>query len=281
LTARAAAAQEQGVHEHPYIEFITHRTEQKFASFSWKNNIMGVLVPIGEGHDGNPEFTVPIKNGLVGSFDLVPRGNVKMSVLDHSWKKTPDGFETTGAVLINGGRLKQTLKMTSIDSQTVVYDDRVVAVSNVTVRAERGAPVGIENDEISGGTRTIYSQDGETNIDWKNPRQPVQLAGSWANVDGRLGVVAMAGAGMAYAQASGYSPGISVCADTLYGSCSDHPQKFKAGEEVARRVTVFLVEAGPKETSTLAKSCRIEQRPGGDVLRFKPPGGKAVEVPLL
>jgi hypothetical protein len=71
LTARDAATQEQGAWEYPYVDFIAHRSKMEFASFSWKNKIMGLLVPIGEGHEGNP-FTVPITNGLTGSFELTP-----------------------------------------------------------------------------------------------------------------------------------------------------------------------------------------------------------------
>jgi hypothetical protein len=281
LTARAAAAREQGVREHGYLEFITHRTGKKFASFSWKNNVMGQIIPIGEGHEGNPAFTVPIKNGLVGSFELTPRSDAKPTGLEHSWRKTPDGFETTGTLLLNGGRLKQTLMVTSLGEQAMVYQDRVTAVSNVTVRAERGVPVGIENDQISGGLRVVSDQDGQIFFDWPNPRPPVALWGSWGNVGGRLGVVMMAGAGMAYAQASGYSPGISVCADVLYGSYSDHPKEFKTGEEVAHRVAVLFAEVAPKDMPALARSCRIETKPGGaQVLHFKQPGGGDAQVPL-
>ncbi len=75
LTAGAAAARDQGVWEYRFVDFIAHRTGKKFASFSWKNKIMGQLIPIGAGHEGNPEFTVPIANGLVGSFEPgSPRG---------------------------------------------------------------------------------------------------------------------------------------------------------------------------------------------------------------
>jgi hypothetical protein len=281
LTARAAAAQEQGTWEYRYVDFIAHRTAQKFASFSWKNKIMGMIIPIGEGHEGNPDFTVPIASGLAGSFELTPRGDVKTTVAEHSWKKTPDGFETTGTLLLNGGRLKQTLKMTSIGGQTVVYEDRVTALSNVTVQLEKGAPVGIENDQITGGARLVTGPDGPTMFDWQKPRQPVALAGNWANVDGRLGVVMLAGAGLAYVQASGYAPGISVCADVLYGSYSHDPKQFKAGEEVAHRVAVLYVEVAPKEMAALARACRIEAKPGGPVLHCKQPGGKEAEVPLL
>lgn len=281
LTARAAAAQVQGVWEHPYVDFIAHRTGQKFASFSWKNRIMGMLIPIGDGHEGNPAFTVPIKNGLVGSFELTPPDDGKMTVLEKSWKKTPDGFETTGTLLLNGGRLKQTLIVTSIGDRTLVYQDRVTAVSDVTVRGERGVPVGIENDQITGGIRVVSGQGGQTIFDWQKPRQPMALSGSWCNVDGRLGVVMVAGAGMAYAQSSEYTPGISVRSDVLYGSSSDGLKQFKTGEVVARRVAVFFVEVAPKQMPELARSCGIEAKTGGQVLHFKQAGGKIAEVPLL
>jgi hypothetical protein len=151
----------------------------------------------------------------------------------------------------------------------------------MTVRSERGVPVGIENDEITGGARTVSHQDGQIEFDSQKPQQVSALPGTWANVDGRMGVVMVAGAGMAYAQASDYSRGISVRSDILYGSYSERPRRFRAGEEVAHRLAIFFVEVTAKETRHLAQSWRIEKKSGGDVLRFKQPGGKDAEVPLL
>jgi hypothetical protein len=179
LTARAVAEQVQGVWEYPYVDFIAQRTSQKFASFSWKNRIMGMLIPLRDGHEGNPEFTVPIPNGLVGSFEVSPPGDVKVAVVEKSWRKTVDGFETTGILLLNGGRLKQTLAVTSIGEQMVIYQDRVTALSDVTVRSERGVPVGIENDEITGGRRVVSHRGGEMEFDWQKPERRVALAGPW------------------------------------------------------------------------------------------------------
>ena len=244
--------------DYPYVDFIAHRTQTKFVSFSWKNRIMGLLMPIGSGHEGNPDFTVPIPNGFVGSFVLDPAGdaktNSKMNVVDHQRQKTEDGFETTGTVLLNGGRLRQTLKMTSLGSQTVVYEDEVTALEDLTVQKELGVPVGIENDEITGGTRNVSSRDGQFIANWQEPKQALPLAGSWANIDGRLGVVSIAGSGLTYLQGSGYLPGISVCADILYGSYSDRPRQFKQGQVVARRIAIFFVEVTPQETSRLART---------------------------
>ncbi|HEY1790366.1 MAG TPA: hypothetical protein VGJ73_19625 [Verrucomicrobiae bacterium] len=281
LTARAANAQEQGVWNYPYVDFIEHRTLQKFASFSWKNRIMGLLMPIDD-HESNPEFIVPIMNGFIGSFQVAGRGNnTTVAVVEHSRKETPDGFETSGTVLLNGGRLRQTLTMISIGNQTVIYEDRVTALTNVIIRSERGIPIGIENDDITGGTRTVFDQDGKIKFDWQKPRPLLTLAGSCANVDGRLGIIVLDGAGIAYAQSAKYSPGIAVRTDILYGSFSNQARQFKAGDEVARRIAIFFVEVTPQETSELAKYCRIETTPDSRNLHFRQPNGNDTSVPLF
>jgi hypothetical protein len=281
LTARAAADEEQGVHEYPFVQIISHRTREKFVSFSWKNRIMGLVAPLGEGHEGSPEFAVPIVNGIVGSFELAPRGDETLKVVDHSWKKTADGFETSGTLLLNGGRLKQTLRLISVGSQTVVYEDRVTALADVTVKSERGVPIGIENDQLTGGTRVLSDQNGQTNLDWQKPRPAIAISGKWANVDGRIGIVVAAGSGLAYMQASRYSPGISVYSDILCGSYSDRQRQFKAGEEVAHRVAILAVETTPEQTSALTGSCRIDTRPDGRTLHFRDRNAKDIEVQLL
>jgi hypothetical protein len=283
LSARAAADGEAGIWDRPFVDFIEQRTMDKFASFSWKNHVVGVLMPIRDGYEGNPDFTVPIPEGFVGSFQLIPRGDAKSAVsmvIEQGWRKADYGFETDGSVLINGGRLKQELRMISLGSQTVVYEDHVIAQSNLTVKAERGFPLGIENDEITGGTRVLATEKGNVTFDWHKPQKPVVTSGSWANVDGRLGVVMVSGQHLVYAPASGYSPGICVYTDTLYGSYSDQTRKFKAGDEVAHRLAICAVEVSPRETAKLAKSCHIENTPHGPILRFKQPDGTETEIPL-
>jgi hypothetical protein len=283
ITARKAASQLQGPWAYEFVEFIAHRTEAKFASFSWKNRIMGLVIPIGPGHDGNPNFTVPITSGFVGSFDLTPKPKkaIGPKTIDHVWQEAPNGFETTGSLLLNGGLLNQTIRMTSVGKQTVVYQDRVTALSDVSLSRELGVPVGIENDEVTGGKRVVYDRDGKTTFDWKTPRKPLALPGSWANVDGRLGVVMAAGSGLSYHQATGYDPHIAVCPDILYGSFSDRPRHFKAGDEVAQRIVLCFVEVTPKTTSALSQSFSIAGSSASRVLRFKLPEGGEAEVPLL
>ena len=281
LSEAEARSLVEGVRMHDWIALITHRTGSKFVSFSWTNRVMGMLIPLGSGHEGNPDFTVPVVTGFVGGFDLIPRGDAKTTSIEHIWKKTENGFETTGTLLVDGGRLKQILRVTSLGDKTVLYQDRVIAVSAVQVAHERGFPLGIENDEVTGGSRSLSFETNRMIFDFKKPQHPLPMTGTWANVDGRLGLVMIAGRGIVYNQATGYQPGISVCSDILYGSFSDQPKHFKAGEEVAHRVALCFAEVTPKETAALARSFKIEKTGNGQTLRFKMPDGKEAIVPLL
>ncbi len=275
LSARAAAEAMVGIHLRDSIKTATHRTNHKFVSVSWGNKIMGMVLPI-EAHFENPNFTVPIANGLIGSFELSPHGDAKATVTSHSWQQTADGFETSATLLLNGGRLRQTVTIRSIGEHAVVYDDQVTALTNVTVVRERGFPLAIENDKITGGTRTVTHSSGKILFDWEQVQKPLAISGSWANVDDRLGIVMLSGNGLNYTQATGYQPGISVCPDIFYGSYSEGSKSYKTGEEIARRVALLFVETTAAKTKKLATSVSIS----GKTLQLPLPEGGQRSVSL-
>lgn len=274
-TIRELASALNGVRRYNFVDVITHRTGSKFASFSWKNKIMGLVMPIGPGHEGNPYFTTPIANGLVGSLRLADGAKRGIHVEKRSWRKTADCFETEGTLLANGGLLKQEIQFTSVGEKTVIYADRITAVANVTVGQELGVPVGIENDEFTGNRRSLYHQDGKQVVLGPETEGLIRIPGRWVNVDGRLGIVMALGSGLAYQDVARYNRD-GAREDFLYGSYSEKPRHFKSGEEVARRVVVFFVETSPEETARLAEKVRIE----GQVLRLTLPEGREYEVRL-
>ena len=118
-------------------------------------------------------------------------------------------------------------------------------------------------------------------FDWQHPRTPVQISGSWVNVDGRLGVAVVGSPSIAYVQAKGYTRGISICSDILYGSFSDRPRRFHPGDEVAHRLAIFVVEVTPDQTKAMANSCTIETKGAEQVLYFNTPGATRTEIKLL
>lgn len=275
VSLQEAASQVCGLQPHEFVGLVTHRTSEKVFSVSWKNKIMAMLIPIGPGHEGNPHFTIPLANGFIGSFQLSGAGDSKLKVLEHRWKETTNGFGTT-VTLQTGNSLKQKVKITSLGEKVVLYQDHVIALTNVTVIKEFGVPLGIENDQITGGTRTIHYDNGKSVFDWQNPKPTTAIPGSWANVDGRLGIIIIEGSGINYTQAKSYSSGISVYTDTLSASYSEQSRRFNTGESVARRVVLLLTEISPKQTATLAHSLRIENSGKEKVLHFNlPEGGQA------
>jgi hypothetical protein len=279
LSSQEADFKVRGVQPHDSIGLITHRTTDKFFSVSWKNKFMAVLVPISQGHEDNPFFTVPIGNGLIGSFQLNGVRDSKLEVLEYRWKPTTNGFETT-ATLQTGNSLKQTVKITSLGEKAVLYEDHVIALTNVTITKELGVPLGIENDQITAGTRTIYYDNGKSVFDWQNPKPATAIHGSWANIDGRLGVFTIEGSGISYTQAKSYSSGISVYTDILNASYSEQSGHFNTGDKVARRAVLLLTEISPEQTAALAHSLRIEKSGSEKVLHFSLPEGGETRVSL-
>ncbi len=276
----ASASRLQGVRQFNSIGVLLHRTSSKLFTFSWKNRVMGMLAPLGERYEGNFHFTVPITDGFIGTFRLNKDGRQALKVIKHSWNKMPDGFETKGELLTNGGLLRQELKIASIGEKVVVYEDKVTALADVSVECEFGVPVGIENDLLTGGVRTVYHDGGKAIFDWKNPQKPVEFSSQWVNIDGRLGVVSVAGSGIAYVQASCYNEQ-AVYADVLYGSFSNRKRQFKAGDEIVHRVIVFVVETSPKETSVISDNIMIEEAAKGRILHLKLPAGEEYQFSLM
>jgi len=268
-----------GVRRYTFVDVITHCTGSKFASFSWKNKIMGLVMPIAD-HLENPCFTSPNTSSLVGSFAL-EGGSSGLKVLERTWHKTADGFETEGKLQV--GHLKQTIKFISVGEKTVIYMDRVTADYDVTVKQELGAYVTIENDEFTGDQRTLYWAGGSQVVKGPDTEGLIRIPGNWANVDGRLGMVAptdrgglVKGSGLAYRDVKPYNRD-GAREDFLFGSYSEAPRKFKAGEEVARRIVVLFTETSPEETASLAEKIQVI----GDTLHLTLPEGGEHEFPAI
>jgi hypothetical protein len=283
LSAQAAESAVEGVNTYNDVKIITHRTDKKFLSFSWTNYAMGMLIPIGAGHQNNPDFTAPIRDGFIGYFDTGSK-YAKPVVTACDWKTNSNGFETTGTLLINGGRLKQDVSVTSIGNRTVVYQDYVSVIGDEPVKqwnaVEYGIGVGIENDQITADKRTVYFQNGTNTFLAASPSKLTSIPGSWANVDGRFGMVVVIGSGIVYKQEQDYSPGISIRQDVLYGSHDAHGLYLKAGDELAHRVAILFTEITPEQTRAITRTVRIEKKGKGNVLRFKLPEGDYTEVML-
>jgi hypothetical protein len=81
----------------------------------------------------------------------------------------------------------------------ICLPNSVVLVSPVLFRA-----MGIENDRLSGGERTLWSSQSSKTIPALEKQPPLDLPGNWLNISDRLGLIS-SGTSFNYTPAGGYT----------------------------------------------------------------------------
>ncbi|HZZ42964.1 MAG TPA: hypothetical protein VFE58_08500, partial [Tepidisphaeraceae bacterium] len=99
MGAGEAEKEVEGVRDYGDVGVTLQRTASKLVSVSWKNRVMGQVVPISGSDRENPFFTVPMVGGLFGSMQ-VAGAKGKDTVVEHSSRVNANGFETEGELLI-------------------------------------------------------------------------------------------------------------------------------------------------------------------------------------
>lgn len=267
----------------PYCQFLVNRTPKMFSSFSWRYQCMGLIEPERSLYPHSPWLTWPATNGLRGSY-AVEGKKASWKAINHREEILgPNQISTTGHLRLCEGGLDQYLSFTSLAPNIVVYLDRVVAAQPVTLRSYRGVPLGIENSEFNGHQRTLFSKDGPRVVTGYGSAGRIPIDGSWVNVDGRLGLILVAGAAISYLDTSRYSNGI--IRDTLCGSMPELPkdgQSFNAGATVVAHVAIVLAGADHSETEGVAASARlIDAGPAGRGVQFEANGKEILVVANL
>jgi hypothetical protein len=249
------------------------RGRNLFTSFSWKTltrpEPLALFVPLG--HDDLAEWAPGNLFGRLVTLHTAPG-----AVWIRRMRQTASGFAIRGVVMYRDARGR------SLYTQELEYDadlrqgiaevgSRFVAAKRLFVRRVEGLHLALANDRFNGFTRTIHCTAGAMAIrfdpDGRGPggRQatlaarllrriaretlrdgPVQqIPGSWVNVDGVLGVVALerTGSGFALHQPAGRNvEGGSLHFDRLLCPLQRLNRLFEPGEEIVR--TRFRLIAG-------------------------------------
>jgi hypothetical protein len=249
------------------------RGHNLFASFSWKTlttpEPLALFVPLG--HDDLAEWA---PGNLFGR--IVTLHTPAAAVWIRRMRETADGFEIRGMVIHRDSRGR------TLYTQEVEYDidlrqgvaevgSRFVADQRLFVRRVEGLQFAIANDRFNGFCRSVHSAAGEVQlrfdpsgrVPWgsKNTlmlrvlrrlaRETLrdgplrQIPGSWVNIDGVLGIVALEGTGDGFAvhQPAGRNAGGgSLHFDRLLCPLRRPNRRFESGEEILR--TRFRLIAG-------------------------------------
>jgi hypothetical protein len=261
--------------------FILHRTPRGVSSFSWKNRLMGVVMPGSEKHLDQPYVATPFIRNLVGEMDVAAEGGGKtkdtIDILEAHPRALEDAFTVGVRAETNDHRLTQRIAAASLPSGTMVYIDRVTANADVTVTQSRGVPVGIQNDAVSGNVVRLYSAGGMKTLRGGDAGDTA-ISGAWANVDNRLGLIAPGGKLVYRSAGPPNRPGARE--DILYGALDTSLHHVRARGEVTRRAAILLPNASAAQTAKVAAGARVDRGDMGTSISFRDVDGKDRMVSL-
>jgi hypothetical protein len=251
----------------PWVGFAVHRAERGLFSFSWRHGLNGLVAPRSDRYPDDPYVTTPFAESLAGRFSLDGQdsGAARALTLNrHAVATGADGFVVAVDADVNGGLLRQEIAVATAAPGILLYLDRVTARADVTVLEERGFSVAVENGDVTGDRRRLFTARGErVMVGGEAGDHP--LTGNWANVDGRLGLAVAGGApaSLLY-RAAGEPNRPGAREDLLMGAYRSGPASFAAGSVVAERAGVLLPDASPEETAGIAARLRRTRSEEGD-----------------
>ncbi|TNJ60023.1 hypothetical protein FE784_36685 [Paenibacillus hemerocallicola] len=200
-----------GVSLFPYGGFVVRRTRNAFASFSWRNNIMGVCL----GKDGI-WLTTPVHASMTGTIRIAGHDgmagwsneDVVRDAEHASLEPRADGFGATVLIRRGGGELEQDAAFVALPDGRCVYAERLRAIRDCTIDDCRTGIVGVRNDkypdvpESAEGTRALllpgmlltfegFAGDASD----EEQRLP---AFPYVNVDDKMGYVLFGSGGIRY-----------------------------------------------------------------------------------
>ena len=203
LTRDAFVAAQSGVRMYERGGFITHRTPTKFASFAWKNGVMGLVFP-----SDDTWFTSPYERGLVGTITCRGKADTTPTLRAKGIYPQADGFTAVVRLSRCEGAIEQRLAMVSFPDDTVVVLEQLVALEDLVIDRISTGAFGILNEDAPGITpnrRILHHAGGETEVVGARKANATLLPihSTWANIDDRFGVVTSA-PGMAYHDVNTY-----------------------------------------------------------------------------
>ncbi|HHV96867.1 MAG TPA: hypothetical protein GXX37_10420 [Clostridiaceae bacterium] len=202
----------KGVYYYPYGNSIIYRTEDTFAGFSWRSNVMGFSFP----QKGLWTIT-PITCSYIGIIELMEKKGFKAlsnesivrCVKDEKILPKENGFAVTSRIERGGKQLIQDISFTALPDGKTVYIEKIFANENCEVKKMETGLVGVRNESYSNlpkvakGYRTLYLDGGRQKTFYGYYGKGPDIIEKWNNVnylniDNEIGYVCINSNGVKY-----------------------------------------------------------------------------------
>ena len=247
-----------GVAHLPDVKLILQRSPQGFIGISYGARVMAVVHPTAVEHDEAPFVTTPRSPGLLTLNGRRPQeARIAAAVFED------DGFACTFEC--SDGCLSSVRTRVAGTGDSLAF---LEVPGGDIPPSPLLFPVGIENHPLTGKERVLRHAQGEIRVPERSGvRHELDTA---LSVSERLGMVAGPGGGLVYEAAKGYNR--SGAAEDLLA--------FRPEDSRSPRYAVLLPGADLATTERVRASLRLSAEGEDQVLRYRTPGGKAVELRL-
>ena len=173
-----------GVTHLEHGQAILHRTPGKFASFAWGSKRMALAMPRGGNWVVWPHFASYL--GLVNGKDGSRRN---AALVDLDYQLQPNRFTATGTLKRLEGQVEQDFSLASLESDVVVYIERLRVKDGFRMTSRETGIVGHEYP-LDSNTRTLFGRFGRKEVVGLSDREAVhELETDWLNIGGHVGYV--------------------------------------------------------------------------------------------
>ena len=237
---------QSGTHVYDIGGFVTHRTHEKHCSFAWVNGAMGLVYP-----SDDTWFTSPSERGMVGRITCEGLRDTTPKVEQHRVHRLADGFAFAGRIARCDGKVEQSIGVFSLATGPVVYLERLIAREEVNVKEVAPGLAAILNEDapgISPNSRMLHGAGGVLKVVGASRERSrvLRFVSSWANVDGKLGVVSTSKT-MAYRDHNAYRR--SRLEEELIANYRTDIGSVAEGQELSVCAIVFVPNQPPHDTA--------------------------------
>ena len=162
-----------------------------------------------------------------------------------------NAWAMNGELAVNDKALDNRFAIYSTTGNAIIYLDYVKANSACTITAEKGGLLAISTDELTKQKRTLYYDNGEGEITWKQTDGVSQstFSSNWVNIDNEIGVAGHNGKKIAFGDRDANN---SIYTSKLYPMYDNNSRSVKAGDYVDARHLVYYSNVTAEVTRELS-----------------------------
>lgn len=236
----------------PCQDVVRAFSPARFVSFSYSRGLQNYSGMIASNTPDRNKVFVPFRHGGTGNFigwyEVEGKKEDAVMATEPYFDLKGDSFVTGCTLVTNEGVLETRFSLYATEGNAVIYLDRTTARKDVTVTAERGLTAGVSMDEFTAVRRTVSWGGVRPSSETTDGEGCLLLDGSWANVDGEIGLVTRGGGSIAFGDRADNN---SIYTAKLYGSFSTARRKASRGDRLGDRAGVYYSGVSPEQTARL------------------------------